>query len=465
MDTVVMRRVVGVGLAVVATLGVAACGSSPQVQWGSNLSATERQTLADWLFCVDCPPTGNARAAAAALGDKAIDALSAVLVGPPDAWRATMKARYVRMARRIGRAADSTRIAADYLAEFDAAAQRRSALSLGDIGTPRADSVLRAAIADADARGYRRDVVRALHEGLLTSTAARYDGSFSTGTPRFLDTVRLRRGTLAWDGDESVSLHGAPFPDDLVVRRWNNDSLAFVAAGQTGRYAISVTNIGVANTEQWDTVVVRSFPAAPWTTPRDIVGASFPLTIHQSLARITTPKDTIHSYRFRPPADLTITASVAWTGPSTIATTWEDCADRSFPGTPMTVSGVVVDQAGVPLGGSQVALVGTALGAVTNALGQFFVINVTPGWQGDLRAQHFGYAQTLRPGAEGRAGYWLVLPPPGPPPAPFVSQPTSGPSPNNSSLTIPGGACRLFSIIKTDSATPSVIARLRLTSP
>ena len=454
-------------IALLAPGWAAGCNTpAPQVQWASTLTRPARDTLSRWLFCIDCAPTSDARGAARALGDRAVPALGELLADMPAEWRTNMASRYGRMASRIGRSgADSARIVADYLANLDAATQRRSALLLGDIGTPSADSVLRIAIDSAAARGYRPEVVRALREALLSSTTGAFDGVFSSAAPAFLDTVRVRPGSSAWDGDESVTMHGAPFPDDLVTRRWGLDSLAFVAAGPAGRYALAITNIGSANITQWDTLHVRRFPAPPWTSPRDVSPAGLPLTVHQSLARITTPRDTIHSFRFRPLADISVTAVVEWTDAGSITALWQDCVDRTFPGPPLKIEGTVVSQTGDALAGSQVTLVGTATGAVTGPQGQFS-ITVPSGWQGTVRAARIGYSLTDRPAAEGRAGHWVVLRPTGsPPPSPFSPQTSAGPSPNSSSLMIPGGSCRLLSLIKTDAVTPATITRLRLTSP
>ena len=436
----------------------------PQVEWAPNLDPPAKDSLAQWLFCVDCPAGDDTRAAALNLGSRAIRGLSQVLTGPPELWRTNMTARYGRMARRIGRSGDSARIVEAYLGDFDAAVQRRSALLLGEIGTPEAENVLREAIASAETRRYRRDVVRALHEAMLSSTVGPYDGTLSSRTPAFLDTVRLRRGSLAWDGNESVLLNGAPFPNDVVVRRWSTDSLAFIAAGSAGRYALSITNLGANNTAQWDTLHIRSFPAAPWLTPRDVAPSDLPLTVVQSLARMSTPRDTLHSFRFRPVADLQVTARLEWSG-GAMSSVWNECAAQSFPGPPQRVAGVVVDQSGDPLSASTVTLIGTGLNAMTGPQGQFSIMGVPPGWQGDMRATRIGYASTTRSAAEGRAGYWLVLRPPGPPVPPFVPQVASGDSAIISSLTVPGGACRILSITKTDTTSAATIARLRLTTP
>jgi hypothetical protein len=407
---------------------------------------------------------GEARTAALTLGNRAVRGLSEVLAGPPELWRTNMTARYGRMARRIGRAADSARIVEAYLGDFDAAAQRRSALLLGEIGTSEADRVLREAIASAEARRYRQDVIRALHEAVLSRNFRPFDGTLSTRTPAFLDTVRLRRGSFVWDGNESVVVNGAPFPDDVVVRRWGADSLAFIAAGTAGRYALSITNIGATNTTQWDTVYIRSFPAAPWVIPRDVAVAELPLTVTQSLARMSTPRDTVHSFRFRPVVDVQVTARLEWSG-GAMFVVWEECAARSFPGTPQTVSGVVVDQSGDPLSGSMVTLIGPGLGAMTGPQGQFSIAGVPPAWEGDIRATRVGYAATTRRAAAGRAGYWLVLHPPGAPASPVSPQMREGASPITSTVTIPGGSCRMLSITKTDTTSPGTIARLRLTTP
>ncbi|HXF95797.1 MAG TPA: TonB-dependent receptor [Gemmatimonadales bacterium] len=57
------------------------------------------------------------------------------------------------------------------------------------------------------------------------------------------------------------------------------------------------------------------------------------------------------------------------------------------------IEGTVADQAGVPIAGAQVLLVGTSFGAITNAQGYYFINNVPVGTY-TLRAQFIGYAPT-----------------------------------------------------------------------
>src|SRR4051794_17184835 len=67
-----------------------------------------------------------------------------------------------------------------------------------------------------------------------------------------------------------------------------------------------------------------------------------------------------------------------------------------------TISGTVTGDAGQPLAGAQVSLVGTGLGTATNATGKYSIVNVPPA-QYRIRAQMIGHrpvenALTVTPG-------------------------------------------------------------------
>jgi hypothetical protein len=379
-----------------------------------------------------------------------------------------MRARYGRAARRIAATgADSSAFVAQYLSDFDAVTQRRSAMSLGDIRTPAALTALRHARDSALIRGYREDVARVVHLALAAAEATPFAGTLSDSVVGFLDTIVIRRAPgLSWDGDESAVLNGAPFPDSVVTRRYGNDSLALVAAGGVGRYALSVTNLGPSQTTQNAEVLIRSFPALPTRVARDLTGGAFPFALFLSLAATTTPPDTVHYYRFHPATDLQVTAHLAWRGPAQIDLRWEDCAAHTFPGAPHTVAGRVVDAGGHGIAGAQAQLLGTAITGMTSGNGQFQLTTVPAGWQGTLRLTRFGYQIVSRVAAEGQADHWIVLPLQGAPPPPaFAAQTSSAGSPNTASQLIPGGACRLLAVAKRDAQTATVIARLAITSP
>ena len=441
-------------------LGIAAC-PPPDQQWDAGLDPDDRDALTRWLMCEDCP-TLEARDAAAQLGDRAFRPIAAILSGPPEEWRTAMTARYGRLARRVG--ADSAQVVDHYLARFDATIQRRSVMLLGAIGGQGARDILRAALEDSAARAYSDDVIRTIQVTLTNLELTPFSGQLSDSVAGFLDTVVVRRGTgPVWDGDESVSLTGSPFPDDVTAWR-AGDSLGFVAAGETGWYAVTLRGVGPANAAQRDSLYIQSFPGPPGTGATDILVDPLPRTILLALARSASFRDTARYYRFRSPVERTVRATVHWPGPSTIDMTWDDCTSRSFPGLAGRITGTVVNHQGNPIDVATVNLQGTGRSAATNDSGRFSMAGVTPGLTGTLRATYIGYAPTTIPAAEGR-DHWIVMHPPASSPPIPPSQRFSGVSGHSATLVIPAGGCRLLGLIKTDSAAATVIGRVRVTQP
>ncbi len=452
----------GVGILFVLAVG---CNGDRNGEWASSLSETQQETIKRWLFCDDC--TDAMRADVQALGDPAVEPLADALKGPPAEWRSNMRTQFGEAANDLGLSpTDSAAYVARYLANFDASAQSRSAWSLGDIDTPASVQALRDALGASRSPPYRSDVLRAIHEALVTAELAEFDGQLSPdSTPAFLDTVVVRQGTLAWDGDESVSLNGAPFPDDLVVRRWTTDSLGFLAVGETGRYALSVTNIGPGQAVRRVPLTITSFPGPAELAPRSILpGLTLPQTIFLSLSQSTNPADTLRYYRFQPAANTTVTATVEWRNDARIDLIWNACENVSVPGlNPGFVSGTVVDETGAPLSGVTMTLLGTSVGTFTDGLGRFDLPALV-NFQGDVRAQRAGLQTVTLPTREGTGAIWIVMRV-APAPAAFTPIVEQSPSPNSATLTIPGGSCRILGLQKSDNQVSSVIARLRLTSP
>jgi hypothetical protein len=111
-----------------------------------------------------------------------------------------------------------------------------------------------------------------------------------------------------------------------------------------------------------------------------------------------------------------------------------------------------------------VTLPGTTVGAITTATGAFSIINVPAGWTGTIRAVRTGFSPATLHTWEGAADVVFVIPAPdGVTPFSEVVQATV--SPTRSSLTIPGGSCRLLGVVKRDTSSAPSIVRLRVTSP
>ena len=93
------------------------------------------------------------------------------------------------------------------------------------------------------------------------------------------------RGTLGGVGNESVEVHGSPFGTELFLNRFDtpgvDDSLEFVAVGEVGAYAVSVTRLGTSDITQLDTTLrIRSLKYAAHTpATADVVSdAALPQT-------------------------------------------------------------------------------------------------------------------------------------------------------------------------------------------
>ncbi len=455
-----------VGWVAVVVLATTGCDRRWDRTWEAGLSGPDLESLEAWLFCDDCDR--GERDAVRRIGNVAVSPLSHVLIIEiPEEWSQNLDRRHGIAAMRAGLSgADSLAYVDRFRANFYATVHSRAALGLSDIRTPDAVQALQDALADSTQ--YRDDVVRTLQRALSAATTGAFQGTVDSVAAPFLDTVWITRsGGAPWVGNESVILNNSPFPNDVGIGFRGTDSLGFVAAARTGLYSLSITNIGPAQETEHAEFGVTSFPATATIAIRDVTAGPFPITILGSLSRVTSPPDTLHYFRFRPAADLTVTASVDWDGSSDIDLIWDDCSNRPVFGmNPGTVTGRVVNENGAALGSVQVMLVGTVITAMTNLQGRFFVSGVPAGWSGTLRALRIGFQTMNRPVREGFGEVWVVLRSSGSGPgAPFSGQIIQGSSPNSTSQTIPAGECRLLGLLKSDPTPSSTIFRLHIVSP
>lgn len=363
-------------------IAVVACG----------LSKSDYQSIDAWLLCDDC--LNGEREAVKALGDHAVYTLDEALFGPSLGRVGNKEAQFDQAyeelrAPKFSRADYIARRRANYIAKY----QKRAAISLGDIGGPRALAALRRARDAAADRGYRADVVSTIDAVLALQESASFGGTVSSDSARFGDTLRVRRSPgLPWDGDESVLLRGSPLPDSLVVTRWPPDSLAFVAAGAVGNYVLDVTKLGPNAVTQ--SVPLRIVPpsfqaSSPATAPSDT--GSFPQTHFLMLP--AGGGDTTHYIRIAPAAPLNLTVNSAATGLAEPNLRWLICATQAPIPVPSTsLRGYVVDSHNQPLGGAVVRSFSPNRMAVTAPSGQFELtgLPLVPG-QIDVRVARFAF--------------------------------------------------------------------------
>jgi len=138
----------------------------------------------------------------------------------------------------------------------------------------------------------------------------------------------VRPGSLAWDGNESLALRGAPFPRDLVFAS-GPDSFAFVAAAPPGVYSIALSRLGTSGAEVTQTREIRitrmsyetHAPASPRSFP-----AGLPARVFLALG-LAVARDSIENFRFSFPSSTPVTARAEWDGPANIDLRWRSCAD------------------------------------------------------------------------------------------------------------------------------------------
>jgi hypothetical protein len=162
----------------------------------------------------------------------------------------------------------------------------------------------------------------------LASAHPPFGGSLSDSSVRFLDTVLVRRGPAAWDGDETVRLWGGPFPDDLLVLR-TSDSLRFVAVGRPGRYPLTIENEGYGPARAALRILAFSYAAHMPATAPNLAVRPFPMRLFFALGD-SVSGDTVEFFKMAPPAGaLPVTATVQWDTPANVDLVWRTCAAPS----------------------------------------------------------------------------------------------------------------------------------------
>jgi len=172
-------------------------------------TAAERNTVRRWLLCEEC--SEGELDAVVALGDRVTGELGTALQGPPASGRENVRNQAIAMLRRSPNVSMSSqqqyvnRFVANYVATY----QSRSAVALGQIGTPKAHAILLQALQSDTA--YRDDVLQALGAAAGLSLS-RFAGD-SQSAP--LDSFVLVKPTVL----VRDSTTGQPLGNVLVVFR------------------------------------------------------------------------------------------------------------------------------------------------------------------------------------------------------------------------------------------------------
>ena len=171
-DLQVLRR--AASWRAILAAGIVLSGCDTKAQTGKPTPALTDQTLVRrWLLCVEC---FNGELAALTRGsrrDRMVPLLAEALKGPPatrrDNVRHQLEETYQQLALRAARQGRSLPLPLDlyvshFLGNYNARYQSRAIVGLAAIGTPEADSVLRAIVQQVDSGvlTYRSDVLEEL---------------------------------------------------------------------------------------------------------------------------------------------------------------------------------------------------------------------------------------------------------------------------------------------------------------
>jgi hypothetical protein len=224
---------------------------------GCGLTEREWRTLDSWLMCDEC--INGERAAAKAIGHKAVPALSSALVGPPARRRALVRGQFVDSYPGAITGLTPDVYADQLLANYVATYQKRAAIALGDLGGNDAKAALNEALARASTRAYREDVVRLIRYVVARSNGVPFGGTLSPQRVSFGDTLTLTgSATQPFDGNELAEIDGAPFPAAEVVLSRATNELKIAALGEPGAHGVAISNVGTGTSTQIATLTIGS---------------------------------------------------------------------------------------------------------------------------------------------------------------------------------------------------------------
>lgn len=292
-----------------------------------------------WLYCDEC--IDGERTAVRALGDGAVPQLAqALLEGPPARNRDVVRQSAVAAHSRAG---VGTLSGSDYAAQvvdnYVAKYQKRAAISLGDIRTPRAKSALDEALQPGRRPQYRADVWRTIQSARMAVDATPFGGRFERPMVDFGDTAFLvAPPARPFTASDMVAFDHKIFPPaDLLLSR-TADRLGFAAVGESGSHLIAVRTVGRGTTEV-ASFIIRSIADANDRAMQNcsdracevsrspiIPAAALPYKSFLSLWSNPPQRDSLDMFRFAPSSPLHVTAQLDWPGPANLDLLWRTCA-------------------------------------------------------------------------------------------------------------------------------------------
>jgi hypothetical protein len=304
-----------------ATLFASACRLNPR----------ELRTIEAWLHCDEC--TDGERSAVKAIGGRAVKTLEKLLrQGPSPARRDLMRAQFAASYTPTP-AVTLTRdeYAAQLLENFVANYQKRSAVSLADIGGRRARSALQRALDDTVSLNYRADVVRVIRIARATVNAEPFAGRARSASVAFGDVVVLEAAPgPSFTGDEIAAIDESVFPASELLLPIQPESLRFFAVGDPGAHVVTISNVGTTSNTEHAVITIRSLidrndqGMLSCTTigcridsAQVIPLGALPYVTFFSLWRRPVNPDTIDFFRIQSPSSITVTARLDWRAGST----------------------------------------------------------------------------------------------------------------------------------------------------
>jgi hypothetical protein len=290
-----------------------------------------------WATCDEC--TNGERNAVKAYGERAVSLLRQYLKEGPDSERRAIRERKLRAnyAAHPGTGVSEAEYVANLMANYVATYQIRSAVSLGDIGTPDA----RKALDEAGVRsGYRQDVARVIQSVRSGYASTRFGGTVSPAVVAFGDTINLTPPVgQTFSGNTLLGVDGQPlaFGDAVLIRQPNR--LALAAVGGSGGHLLEIRGLGSGTTPLVAPITIRTSADANDRSTRLCIDADtaclrlrapqvssgvFPFTTFLSLQR-GVQNDSLDYFKIQSSSAIPVTAKLDWNDSSNLDLTWRNC--------------------------------------------------------------------------------------------------------------------------------------------